>query len=114
MYALRCVAVTVPVSLAAALAAQSLPFFFLGVLAFGWVVGEAAYISSGRRTARIVELIAGVCAAMALPATRMAATLLAGGDRGIPWHVAAGLTEPFVLAGALIAAFVASSRIRFR
>ncbi len=111
---LRALAVTIPVSLAAALVAHSLPFFFLGVLAYGWVVGEAAYISSGRRSGRLVEVIAGLCAAAGLPAVRAGLALLTAGGRPVPWPAALGLNEPFMLAGILLAALIASSRIRFR
>lgn len=111
---LRCIAVTVPVSLLAALVAQSLPFFFIAVLAYGWVVGEAAYLSSGRRSGRAVEIIAVLSAAAGLPGVRAAFALLSAGDRKISWLAVTGPTEPFTLAGILIAAFIASSRIRFR
>jgi hypothetical protein len=110
---LRCIAVTVPVSLLAALVAQSLPFF-IAVLAYGWVVGEAAYLSSGRRSGRAVEIIAVLSAAAGLPGVRAAFALLSAGDHKISWLAVTGLTEPFTLAGILVAAFIASSRIRFR
>lgn len=111
---LRALAITLPVSLFGGVIIQSGFLPFIGALIHGWVVGEAAFASSSRRSGPVIESLAGVCAVAGIV---LASVLLYLSNRppgAFSLPLALGLTNLWNVWVMIISGVVAVSRVRYR
>ncbi len=111
---IRCLALTVSVASLAGFVVNSMGFFFIGILAYGWVVGEVAFASSSRRAGPFVEGIAIASVILGLLLSNAAIEASPGGIGLTHLADALGLTDPFLIVGMIVASIIAVGRVRYR
>lgn len=108
---LRCLVATFAVGIFGGVFVNSIGLYFLFAPLLGFIIGEVAVKSSGRRFGAKTEIIAGAATLLGMVIPRLVAYPL---DSLVGLVRALGLTNPLFVLGVAIAMVIAVGRVRYR